>query len=298
MSTRPLILILGMYHRSGTNFLWDLLQCHEGIEASPISEDYVVFEADRLTRFAEAVSRQWSSAWGIDPEEERRRLVRSLGWGIKRFFAETVKPGKRAVLKTPTVANVDLVFEVFPAAQVLLLVRDGRDVVESSLRSFGGGFERTLQRWKRNAHRIVRFLDSPTADESRYLLVRYEDLWRRTEREMRRILRFLGEDVYLYDYERALSLPVRGSSTYRGRRQRLHWEPVPRSGDFQPIGRWSEWGMFRRQRFRWVAGEELRRLGYPEAQQRPWWSGIFWPVNYLLDLSVTVALRTRRLFRR
>ena len=96
-----------------------------------------------------------------------------------------------------------------------------------------------------------------------YLIVRYEDLWNKPEEELRRIFAVVGLDADKYDFNAAINLPVRGSSTFHGKEeQRYHWKPVEKTADFDPLARASHWSRSMHERFDWIAGEKLASLGY------------------------------------
>ena len=66
----------------------------------------------------------------------------------------------------------------------------------------------------------------------------------------------------MYPWDKLESLPLRGSSTVRGAKEKVHWDPVSRPKDFNPIGRWLSWSYLRRRQFKRIAGAELIRAGY------------------------------------
>jgi Tol biopolymer transport system component len=117
-----------------------------------------------------------------------------------------------------------------------------------------------MRHWATAARAILNFQKSAEPGR-RYLIVRYEDLYSDTEREMRRILEFLKLDPERYDFARAIALPVRGSSALTETGV-MHWRPVQRTSGFDPLQRWANWNRRRHERFNWIAGEYLEGLGY------------------------------------
>lgn len=258
------IFILGILPRCGTNFLSDLLCEHPDCGApAPIWEDFLVAHADLLDRYVSTVCGRWDPSWDAD-EATRTRLALHLGSGLLSFLAEHAD-AKRVVTKTPRVDNLDYFFRMFPDAYLLILVRDGRAVVESGVKTFGWYRDSAIHKWADAARTILEFdaAHKASADTKRYRIVRYEDLWTNLEEELHAILVFLDLDVNAYDFRVATSLPVRGSSTVRQRgSDAMHWEPVEKASDFDPMSRWRDWSRARHERFNWVAGHYLTRLGY------------------------------------
>ncbi len=274
------IFILGILPRSGTNFLWDLLRAHP--DCGPpdlIWEDLLVRNADLLSRYVDTVHAQWDPKWGID-EAVLERLWASLGSGLISFLTERSE-GKRLVTKTPRVDNLDCFFKLFPDACLLILVRDGRSIVESGIKSFRWHRDSAIHHWARAAQTILDFDEAHrnTDRNRKYRIVRYEDLWANPEEETRKILAFLELDERRYDFEAAANLPVRGSSTVRQENRDLHWNPVEKTSGFDPLSRFRHWSRARHERFNWIAGDGLATFGYePKRWSSTRWFWTLWNV--------------------
>jgi hypothetical protein len=258
------IFILGILPRSGTNYLWDLLRLHPacGPARSPVREDLFLEHSDPLANFVAAVRASWDPRWGAFPDGLADELSASLGDGLVSFL--WAERDRRLLTKSPSVHHIDRFFTFFPTSRLLILVRDGRSVTQSCMATFGWDFERGARSWAHAADEIRRFSsDGAGSYDGRYLIVRYEDLVTDLHSSLTRILGFLELDEHDFDFEAAARLPVRGSSTYFGRdHDSVHWDPVPRSQDFDPIERWRAWDRGQHERFEWIAGEQLRHFGY------------------------------------
>jgi hypothetical protein len=258
------IFILGMMRRSGTNHLSDLLVHHPGcVSAAPINEDHLLQRALHLQRYVDSVTGSWTPSWGV-PAGERARLLRSLGDGVVAFL-QAGAGGRRVVAKTPRVENLDLFFDLFPDAALLVLVRDGRNVVASNTRSFDENEDATRHEWARAGRAVLAFDERVRTAGRDYRLVRYEDLLDDLVPTMTDIFRCCGLDPDVYDFAAAAELPVRGSSSVRGQDADVHWAPVAKTEDFRPNERWRDWTPYQHARFAQVAGDVQRALGYPLA---------------------------------
>jgi hypothetical protein len=257
--------VLGILQRSGSNHLHDLLRLHPDTAAPvPLWEDHVLHEAERLAAYAAGVRRRWSPDWGVG-EKEEAELLRSLGDGVLGFLRERA-PGGRLLTRTPSVANLSLFPALFPGAKLVILVRDGRALVESGVRSFGWRYESAMRRWARSARAVLAF-EAAQRDAGRHVVVRYEDLVGAREATLRGLLAFLELDAAAYDFERAARLPVRGSSTLRSAPGApVDWQPLARPAAFDPLARFADWSPALHERFDWLAGRELRALGYPASR--------------------------------
>ncbi|MGD8495338.1 MAG: sulfotransferase [Gemmatimonadales bacterium] len=261
------IFVLGVLERSGTNFLSDLLTLHpDCAPAAPLHEDFLHFEADLLEKYARRTATKWPARWSPS-ETGAEDLLAALGEGLLRYMHATAEDSsRRLVAKTPSVKNLDLLPRLFPGAPAIVLMRDGRSVVESGVRSFGYGYEEQTRKWAWAA-RVIRDTVGTTPGEGQpdtrpYFLVRYRDLVMDPEPQLRRIFEFTGLDADRYDYAAIERLPVRGSSTFRPKTGDLNWEPVAQSESFNPLERWRSWTRSRHARFNWLGGAELEAFGY------------------------------------
>lgn len=262
------IFILGVLERSGTNFLSDLLSLHPDCAlASPLHEAFFHFEADRLEQYARRTASKWPARWSPSVSGADDLLV-ALGRGLLGYLHETAEDSssRRLVTKTPSVKNLGLFPRLFPGVPAVVLMRDGRSVVESGVRSFGFTYEEQTRKWAWAARVIADTVGVPSAgrpvESWPFLLVRYEDLVLDSEPELRRIFTFTGLDAERYDFDAVERLPVRGSSTLRPEDGNLNWEPVAQSEDFNPLERWRSWTPARHARFNWLGGRELEVFGY------------------------------------
>lgn len=305
-----IIFILGIMPRSGTHFLWNLLCQHPDCDKSAIPEDGLVSKADLLTRYVNRNYQVWKSEGDLPDIPVKPLLTESLGEGLLLFLRRARKeldqlnkeqPPKNAqwlVAKFPRVTNIDKFFHLFPRQKLLILVRDGRALVESLHTSFRYGREAATRDWVEAARHIKAF-EQTWKDSDQYLVVHYEALHTNTEQEMRKILAFLQLDPDKYDFRAALDLPVVGSSVFKRGEGPVHWEPVSKTDAFNPLARAAGWTRRRHERFNWLAKDTLLYFGYqPQEFAGNRWLWVLW--NRLLDVKQEAGIwvgRIPRLFR-
>ena len=140
ISPKPKIcFILGINQRSGTNFIYRLLGEHPSCAASgPIWEDHFLRHSKMLIDYANALFKSWNPIWEVEKKiGGQEMLLRHFGDAIEHFLRLQVIrdsphqiPPKLLLTKTPNVIGLDNFFDLFPGAYLILLVRDGRAVVE------------------------------------------------------------------------------------------------------------------------------------------------------------------------
>ncbi len=257
------VFIHGILPRSGTNFLWDLLLLHPDAAppVDPVREDLFLDHSDDLLAFAASVQSAWDPSWGEFSPETAEALQAALGRGLLSFL--WADRSRRLIAKNPSVNHLDRFFRFFPAAHLLVLVRDGRSVTQSCMDTFGWTFERSARAWVAAAEKIQRFQHGNSNRADQWRLVRYEDLLDDLDGQLTSILQFTGLDPSRYDLAAARNLPIRGSSAFFGQgRSSVNWDPVDKDRTFAPKERWRSWPPHRMERFEWLAGDQLRAFGY------------------------------------
>ena len=96
--------------------------------------------------------------------------------------------------KSAYLGRIDIINEVFPTAQFIHIVRDGRDVANSVMKLPWGPTDilRAADWW--NEHSKLGRRMGSILGPKRYAEVRYEDLVENPEKELRRLCTFLGEE--------------------------------------------------------------------------------------------------------
>jgi hypothetical protein len=291
---------LGAYHftflhgarvRSGSNYLGKIMGCNPNIQLVPPGKTMYEFPLiDDLGAWKSAFAGFLNKYKGKPEDFDFRRFSPHLGNAWLRYLIETfsLQPG-HIFIKWSNVRNIDKFFEVFPESKLILLVRDGRDNVASSVKAtlatrhhknliqkvrtrishlLMRDFRAAAKDWSSAVRKIMRVDEdlrkSPSA--SRYLLLRYEDVYQRPREMGARIFEFMGvpyDEAILDAVENA---DVVGSSFYseRGKEDatKPNWSATPRTEAFQPLGRWKKWSSFEKSLFRRIAGKQLFEMGY------------------------------------
>lgn len=282
------IFILGMLQRTGTNHLWDLFGLHPHVELlEPVFEDHLVRWSPHLMAYVDDVTRCWSPEWEVPPSEATA-LTAAIGRGVTHWLAD--RSDRRVVTKMPSVESAGHYFDLFGDCPLVVIIRDGRSVSESGVRSFGWSYERAFRRWD-TAARIVLDLQDRYRDRPDFAVVRYEDIIDKPGETMRQLCLSTGLDPDLYPFEQIDTLPVRGSSSLRsdGGEEAIHWTPVERTASFDPRERWRQWEPHVHRRFAAVAGRSQEALGY-DVESVP---GQDSPADRLGDLRDQLDVRWR-----
>jgi hypothetical protein len=309
MSEQKIVFILGIMKRSGTNFLRNLLCMHPDFGvALPIAEDFLIHHCHHLDQYIQSVSKMWNPSWGgLDKCKER--LARFLEQGVLDFLASLTTnewlslfhewnvtlPSKVVlkqtpaviVTKSPSVKNLDLVNWLFPNAKVIVVVRDGRALVASGMKSFGWKLETAARKFAEEAGCILKAVPR----QPNTMLIKYEELLAERDRTMKHIFEFIGVDAQNFDYQLFDDVPVIGSSQAKEADGAVHWKPT-KLKNFEPLKRWQQWTPQQLSRYYWIAGHAHEQLGYP-SNERP--SGLNYHfINQVKDFSRLVRLAVWR----
>jgi hypothetical protein len=247
-----------------------------------IWEDFLLAASDLLTKYANKTYNQWPQHWEVrENVGSWEVLCEYIGSGLVAYLNECAAkkgfgrigsnskdPNKITMLatKTPTVKNIGNFFNLFPKAHLIVVVRDGRSVVESGVRTFGWKYETAIRDWKEEINTVIQFEDQIRREEAdhKLLIVKFENLFEHTKRELERIFTFLGVRKEDYDFQAARNLPVSGSSTLAGEKGgKVNWEFNEKDDKFKPLDRFRSWGRAKHERFNWlVCDESFAYFGY------------------------------------
>lgn len=221
---RP-IFVVGA-HRSGTTLLQSLIGAHPRIAAPPEigfygriwsrrselgdpREDSVLRTIVELT-----LDRPTLREAGLDVETTYTRAcagTRTYAGVLAAVLADfATRQGKPRWCEKSPLQPVDWLWDQFPTAQLVHIVRDPRDSVAShrNLPWDNPPAVELARRWLRFTAPALQ-VGPARGDSSAYLRIRYEDLARAPEKVMRTVFGFLGED---YD-PAAVSDPERRRAT-------------------------------------------------------------------------------------
>ncbi len=269
-SPRPAIFIHGVLPRSGTNFLADALALHPDVHLNPGR----LWEYPLLYVAPGSMALQHEFLSMYRPNGEVMVRYELLGYLASAWLvALQHEAGARHMLfKSPHVQGIGLFRHLFPNDILLLCLRDGRDVIQSSLKTFGRwsplskGFAQLAWEWRHGTEAILTFESAGPNAHPRAVVVRYEALVERPNETMGAVMAHAGLDPARYDFAALSGLPVRGSSAIETAADE-RWLPQHRPERFEPVGRWrAGWTAGARRRFKAIAGATLVRAGYAADQ--------------------------------
>lgn len=217
---RP-VFVLGC-PRSGTTMLQLMLHAHARIAIPPETRFLLsaYHHRDAYGDLREPGNRRALAEWitagadtrfgdlGLDPHAVARQIIdgpptlgSAIGIVLRAYSHRFGKP--RWGDKRPAyVQHIDVLLRLFPDAQIVHLIRDGRDCVASLKR---------MPWWRMGTHHAIatwaQSIDAGRAAARRlpadaYAEIRYEDLVTDPETELRRLCGFLGEE-----YDPAMTRP-------------------------------------------------------------------------------------------
>lgn len=275
------IFIHGILPRCGTNFLMAILAQHRQVVVCPrnVWEFPHLTYADKLVDYNRSLSRSPNL-----PELSETDLLPYLGDALLAYLSENLEKNQRMVLKEPTVKNLIYFFRFFPQSFLIILVRDGRDIAASSLKTnfaappkfvwsqpksyrylFRHPLEVLAHRWNEASHTIFNFIESTkgTENEKKFRVIKYEELLEDLEGSVKKILDFVELDQGQYNWDGLFNMKVKGSSFINNKDGELDWrESNIRTSEFNPVGRWKQWSEKEKRIFQAICGETLHRWKY------------------------------------
>ncbi|MCS3702309.1 sulfotransferase family protein [Salinibacter ruber] len=170
---------------------------------------------------------------GCKISKKERGLAHILDLIYRKYIDKHMPSAVRWGDKTPVnTFHLDWIDRVFPKAKYVHMVRDGRDVVSSYLRSeIYSNSEEAADRWKKSIEMAKKF---EKKRENRFLKVRYEELVRFPNKEVRRICDFL--DV---EFKKDM-LKFKDNIEKLGDTHLPHHRGLKRPINTDSIGKWKE----------------------------------------------------------
>jgi len=278
-----LIFILGITGRSGTNYLYNLLLTHPDCEGSSLmAEDFIIYGLDQLDKYTNKVASKWKKEWNYNPKMQSK-LKKSLGKGIEGFLKNT-STSKCIVSKTPSTLNIDRFFDFFQEAKLIIIIRDGKNVVESGVKSNFWNYEMGFHIWDKSAKRILNFLKNNKPFSDRILLVKYENLINSLSEEMARVLDYCELDFDKYNMNKAKHTKILGSSTVKTKEKEFVWKVIPEKSNFNPLNRSLHWNKTLHYRYNRKCGDSTQKFGYstkhPKKGITYYLINLIWDVKY------------------
>jgi hypothetical protein len=272
MDSRPIF--IGGVERSGTSLLYALLASHPNIAMTRRTNLWPFFyqrfgdlnKGENLDRCL-SMMRQYRRLRIMNPDYER--IEQQLRQGnidyIKLFtliwdqYAEKTGKTRWGDKSLNTERYADVIFEAYPDARILHIVRDPRDRYASALKRWKvirGGVGSGAGMWLESVRIGYRNMRKYPGQ---YRFVRYESLAAQPEKMMREICDFIGET---YD---PVMLSMRGAEAFRDDGGNSSFEQhEPGSISTRSVGRYRKYLTPR-----WIAfiqaaaGREMKALDYP-----------------------------------
>ena len=262
----PAILIHGVMPRSGTVYVGELLRLHPVLYAFPNQ----VWEFPFLKYAPQVFAMQREFLWAYEQNKGKigdQDFLPLFGSSVIAYLHAATPQGQRMLLKVPSVEHLDRFYHAFPHEHLFMLIRDGRDVVQSTLNTWPQlRFSMVCLRWRHAAQMTLSCHQRYNGREG-YWLGRFEDAIREPEVFVRNACQYFGVDANQYPFERIGQIPVHGSSAIK-KDGKVTWMPVAQRVGFNPLGRWQKWSRLKKALFKLIAGQQLVALGY--AQDTNW----------------------------
>lgn len=258
--------IFGVMPRSGTNYLEKLLLTHPkvNIPNNGLRELPILAAAEEIKNFESALSRFYS------PNKEVFKKYEWLAYAASGFINNIVKEVENSdtsilLLKDPHMRNIDLFEAIFPLEKSLLVLRDGRYVIDSTLRTwplrrFGRTFEDICLEWAAATNAALAYSDRTDPNSTK--IVRYEALAKRPVETIKEVSKWLNIETSELQKDNLINTPVLGSSIHSKNEQGdVDWKPLAKSEDFN-LERELEWPKRYIKIFDNICGETQERAGY------------------------------------
>lgn len=261
----PAIMLHGIMTRSGTVFATEVLRLHPDTNAFPKD----IWEVPLLQSLDQMLPQQMQFFEAY--QYNRGKLddlifLPLLGSAFVHYMNAFIPEGKTLLLKVPNVSYLDYFPFMFPFERCVVLMRDGRDIVQSTIATWKGrSFADTCWQWDTRARFLLRMRER-YKDSQQFYFATYEAVQSDPETFVRGVFNHFGMSLRHYPFDQISTLPVRGSSTASvGTDDKVTWAPVEKSASFKPSAKWRDtWTEQQKAEFKKIAGDSLIRWGYAD----------------------------------
>ena len=258
----PSIMLFGVMPRAGTVHVGELLALHPDVGAHPnqLWELPFLENTDTLLEFQEGFF------GGYHQNTERMGgsdFLALFGAAFVHYLYSFVEPGQTVLVKETSMRAFERFPLVFPDERLLLLMRDGRDLVSSSIRTWPSmNFAELCTRWSDSTNTMLDFVEAhPRPD---FWLTKFEEILDAPDAFVREACKRYELDAARYPFEEQDNIEVIGSSTMSEAGQ-VDWDKhVVAPKGFKPTGHWMKWSAGQKREFKKIAGPALIRAGYAD----------------------------------
>lgn len=262
----PAIILYGVMSRSGTGYVGGtktLLGLHPDILCHPNKLWEVPFLENSylLKEFQEIFFKSYGFNIGKIGANDFLPLFGSAFINYLLYSLDN-DYHKYISITRPSVEFLNYFFDIFPYENLLLLMRDGRDVVNSHFNTFSASFPDICVQWNDSAQMMLSFVRHYQEKKGeRFLYVKFEDVVADPAGFIKRFCKHFHIDCSMYPFEKIASIPVVGSSTMK-HNDKVTWKPIKKPEGFNPVGRWTKWSNKKKRIFKKLAGQTLIEAGY------------------------------------
>jgi protein-tyrosine sulfotransferase len=275
---KPAVIIQGIMPRSGTVYAGELMRLHPDLHAYP----YQLWEFPALMLTGDVLNLQkrfllnYKKNIGKLGEQD---FLPIFGAAMMGYLHAPTPADKRVLIKMPGVQYLSHFFTMFPYENLLILIRDGRDLIHSTLKTWPRlNFPQVCLRWNRSARVILsttQALESSShlppesggikGGTGRYWLGKYEDALNDPVWFVQNACPHLGLNPATYPYDKIDEVRVIGSSKLTKVKGNVDWQQhQAKPKDFNPTAYWQKWSPAQKLIFKAIAGRSLIALGYED----------------------------------
>lgn len=254
----PAVMIHGVSPRCGSVYTGELLSLHSDLFPYPKEMWEIPFlelSGDILN-----INRKFLKSYNNYGKIGESDFIPLFSSSILSFFHQFAPAEKRLMIKRPKVDYLPHFFKMFPHENLLLLIRDGRDVVSSTVRSWPqANFTNSCKRWNLGAKMIIDFQKNNRNEG--VFFTKYEEILLNPIEFVENACRCFNLKLDKYPFDKIKNIPIKGSSSIK-KNGRVTWEATGKGKNFNPIGRWKEWSFKEKEIFKSIAGQSLLETGY------------------------------------
>ena len=184
-----------------------------------------------------------------------------VGAAFVGYMHAGIPEQQRLLVKVPRVSYLGYFPTMFPMEDCLLLLRDGRDVVASTLKIWPErDFSSTAKIWCESTILMTNVFKQQIGLRT-CRMYKFEEISAKPVQFIHGVCKEYGLNQERYPFESISTLPVQGSSNLSAAGE-VTWQPQEKPKNFVNSGKWQGWTSKEKMRFKHIAGSVLIESGY------------------------------------
>lgn len=260
MNKQKIYFVAGCPRSATSAFSWALSE-HKKLSTSAESNFlfYLLRDPDSALYSAYNISQEVKDGWFNKHKVSQDKYLEYIGYGIREMFTKECNTNIFIEQSPENILVVDKIIKMFPDTKIIHMIRDGREVVSSMLKSgfsapWSKDFKLACETWN---HFVKKGYEFSQQYPKNVLNVYQKDLVYDTENIVRKVFNFLELD---YEHKTVEYLKTKRVNSSYGNDENNNFKTA-KDPSLLKRPQWKKWSSSEIKKFDEIAGETMKIVG-------------------------------------